>query len=132
MRSKVLWVRVGDRRQETGDRRNGNERGGRSKNCPKIVLPNYEPKIRSMQEREELKTRHCNSTPKRLKPLSVNTFRFNQQAPIRTIRGSPTGERRSPTNVEMRILKIIGSRDPTLIGKMFLEACSNPHYKNNF
>ncbi|NEP86994.1 MAG: hypothetical protein F6K18_09185 [Okeania sp. SIO2C2] len=30
---KVLWVRVGDRRQETGDRRNGNERGGRSKNC---------------------------------------------------------------------------------------------------
>ncbi|NEN93198.1 MAG: hypothetical protein F6K48_31660 [Okeania sp. SIO3H1] len=25
--------------------RNGNERGGRSKNCPKIVLPNYAPKI---------------------------------------------------------------------------------------
>ncbi|NET25655.1 MAG: hypothetical protein F6K01_09450 [Okeania sp. SIO1I7] len=47
-----LLVGVGDRRQETGDRRqptpspspsqegiNGNERGGSSKNCPKIVLP---------------------------------------------------------------------------------------------
>ncbi|WP_275670478.1 MULTISPECIES: hypothetical protein [Okeania] len=33
-----LLVGVGDRRQETGDRRNGNERGDRSKNCPKIVL----------------------------------------------------------------------------------------------
>ncbi|NEP04838.1 MAG: hypothetical protein F6K34_08325 [Okeania sp. SIO4D6] len=50
MRSKVLWVRVGDnpplappppRRgiQETGVRRNGNYRGGRKKSCPKIVLP---------------------------------------------------------------------------------------------
>ncbi|WP_293074424.1 hypothetical protein [Okeania sp. SIO3B5] len=29
---KVLWVRVGVRRQETGDRRNGNYRGGRRKN----------------------------------------------------------------------------------------------------
>ncbi|WP_287243773.1 MULTISPECIES: hypothetical protein [unclassified Okeania] len=36
---------IGDRRQETGDRRNGNERGSRSKNCPNIVLPNYAPKI---------------------------------------------------------------------------------------
>ncbi|WP_287524867.1 hypothetical protein [Okeania sp. SIO2C2] len=33
MRSKVLWVRVGDRRQETGDRRNGVLRRSRSKNC---------------------------------------------------------------------------------------------------
>ncbi|GGA26594.1 hypothetical protein CYANOKiyG1_42640 [Okeania sp. KiyG1] len=28
-----------------------------AKFCPKIVLPNYEPKIRSMHEREELKTK---------------------------------------------------------------------------
>ncbi|WP_161564370.1 hypothetical protein [Okeania hirsuta] len=42
---KSILVGVGDRRQETGDRRNGNERGGRSKNFPKIVLPNYAPKI---------------------------------------------------------------------------------------
>ncbi|NEP85573.1 MAG: hypothetical protein F6K18_01340 [Okeania sp. SIO2C2] len=30
---KVLWMSVGDRRQETGDRRKGVLRGGRSKNC---------------------------------------------------------------------------------------------------
>ncbi len=34
-----LLVGVGDRRQETGDRRNGNYREGRSHNFPKIVLP---------------------------------------------------------------------------------------------
>ncbi|WP_287523911.1 hypothetical protein [Okeania sp. SIO2C2] len=28
-----LFARLGDRRQETGDRRNGNKRGSRSKNC---------------------------------------------------------------------------------------------------
>ncbi|WP_275670368.1 MULTISPECIES: hypothetical protein [Okeania] len=38
MRSKVLWVRVGDRRQETGEK--GRERGSRSKNFPLIFLPN--------------------------------------------------------------------------------------------
>ncbi|NEP91283.1 MAG: hypothetical protein F6K18_33265 [Okeania sp. SIO2C2] len=51
MRSKVLWVRVGDRRQPTPspsqEGRKGNERGGSSKNCPLIFLPNYAPKIRS-------------------------------------------------------------------------------------
>ncbi|NEP85677.1 MAG: hypothetical protein F6K18_01905 [Okeania sp. SIO2C2] len=35
------------RRQETGDRRKGNEREGSSKNCPLIFLPNYAPKISS-------------------------------------------------------------------------------------
>ncbi|NEP85592.1 MAG: hypothetical protein F6K18_01435 [Okeania sp. SIO2C2] len=45
-------------RKETGDRINGNERGGRSNNCQfGIFLPNYEPKIRSMHERFRLKTR---------------------------------------------------------------------------
>ncbi len=28
------------------------------KNCPRIVLPNYAPKIRSMHEHEELKQAH--------------------------------------------------------------------------
>ena len=40
---------------KTGDRRKGNERGGRSKNCFLMFLPNYEPKIRSMYEHEKLK-----------------------------------------------------------------------------
>ncbi|WP_287519701.1 hypothetical protein [Okeania sp. SIO2C2] len=33
------------RRQETGDRRNGNYRGGRRKNNPLIILRSYEPKM---------------------------------------------------------------------------------------
>ncbi|WP_275670282.1 MULTISPECIES: hypothetical protein [Okeania] len=33
MLNKVFFAGVGDRRQETGDRRYGNEQGGRSKNC---------------------------------------------------------------------------------------------------
>ncbi|NET79661.1 MULTISPECIES: hypothetical protein [Okeania] len=60
MRSKVLWVRVGDNppltpprrgRQEKWVGRNGSgemgrEQGGRSNNCQfGIFLPNYAPKI---------------------------------------------------------------------------------------
>ncbi|WP_275670462.1 MULTISPECIES: hypothetical protein [Okeania] len=40
-----LLVKVGDRRQETGDRRNGNYRGGSRKNCQSdfsaIIIPKY-------------------------------------------------------------------------------------------
>ncbi|NES75333.1 MULTISPECIES: hypothetical protein [unclassified Okeania] len=36
---------TGDRRQETGDRRHGNLEEVGAKFCPKIVLPNYAPKI---------------------------------------------------------------------------------------
>ncbi|WP_287309005.1 MULTISPECIES: hypothetical protein [unclassified Okeania] len=38
-------MRVGVRRQETGDRRNGNYRGVSRKNSPLIFLRNYAPKI---------------------------------------------------------------------------------------
>ncbi|WP_282433649.1 hypothetical protein [Okeania hirsuta] len=38
-------MRVGDRRQETGDRRNGNERGGRSKNFKNDFYAQLWPKI---------------------------------------------------------------------------------------
>ncbi|MGK7923587.1 MAG: hypothetical protein AB4080_26675 [Trichodesmium sp.] len=45
MLKKVLWVRVGDRRQETGEK--VWERGGRSKNCKNDfsaqLLPKYPP-----------------------------------------------------------------------------------------
>ncbi|NEN91060.1 MAG: hypothetical protein F6K48_19980 [Okeania sp. SIO3H1] len=53
MRFTSLLVGVGDNppltppvEGKTGDRRNGNERGGSSKNCQfGIFLPNYAPKI---------------------------------------------------------------------------------------
>ncbi|NEP88060.1 MAG: hypothetical protein F6K18_15175 [Okeania sp. SIO2C2] len=51
-------MRVGDRRQETGDRRNGEFRVGRSKNCQNDFSAQLLPKILSMHEHEELKTRH--------------------------------------------------------------------------
>ncbi|NEP86052.1 MULTISPECIES: hypothetical protein [Okeania] len=47
MLKKSYWVRGGDRRQETGDRRNGNELGGRSKNCKNNFSAQLWPKIRS-------------------------------------------------------------------------------------
>ncbi|NES71287.1 MAG: hypothetical protein F6K24_41805 [Okeania sp. SIO2D1] len=77
MRFTSLLVGVGDRRQETGDRRQ--ETGDRRKPTPNpdrggekwlgseevevrivrmIFMPNYAPKIPSMHEHEELKTRH--------------------------------------------------------------------------
>ncbi|NES78035.1 MULTISPECIES: hypothetical protein [Okeania] len=60
-------VGVGDRRQETGDRRQEKLEfiGGRSGRFVRMIfLPNYAPKIRSMHEHKEVKNLHCNSTPK--------------------------------------------------------------------
>ncbi|NES79553.1 MULTISPECIES: hypothetical protein [unclassified Okeania] len=42
---KSILVGVGDRRQETGDRRNGNLEEVGAKFCPLIFLSNYAPKI---------------------------------------------------------------------------------------
>ncbi len=83
-----LFVGVGDNPPLTPPRRGRQEKRGMSeevgaKFCPKIVLPNYAPKIRSMHEREELKQAHFLKAPKRHLSLYVNAFRFNQQVLIR-------------------------------------------------
>ena len=62
------------RRQERGDSRNGYLEEVGVKIVRMIFLPNYEPKIPSMHEHEELKTKHFFKALKRLKSLYVNAF----------------------------------------------------------
>ena len=78
-----LLSRVGDRRQETGDRRQekwlGSEEIG-VRIVRMIFLPNYEPKICSIHERFRRDTRHFLKTSKRLKTLFSSALKFHQQA----------------------------------------------------
>ena len=68
---------------------NGNYKEDRRNNCRSIFLPLSVQNL-SILGLTELKP--CTFfTPKRLKPLSVNTFRVNQQALIKDIKKPPTG-----------------------------------------
>ncbi|NEP86964.1 MAG: hypothetical protein F6K18_09010 [Okeania sp. SIO2C2] len=71
MRSKVLWVRVGDRRQETGDRRNGNLEEVGVRIAPRLFCPTLD------QNPEFLNHYHLKPrTPSRPKIAQTNTSQY--------------------------------------------------------
>ncbi|RQH24272.1 hypothetical protein [Okeania hirsuta] len=71
---------VGDRRQETGDRRNGNVEEVGARIVSQFFCHNH-PKIPACMSFFHQKVGTFFNA-KTLKPLSVNTFRINQQALI--------------------------------------------------
>ncbi|NET75586.1 MULTISPECIES: hypothetical protein [Okeania] len=71
-------VKVGVRSQESGVRINGNYRGGRKKSCPLIFLPLSALNTNFLNFLDQKASTFFD--PKRLKPSSVNSLRFNQQS----------------------------------------------------
>ena len=69
-----MWV--GARSQESGVRRNGDNRQYRRKNSPSIFLPGFGQNADIFRYEEQKACTFC--AQKSLKPLSVNAFGFNQ------------------------------------------------------